>query len=217
MSDKKWFPQLTEKKQIEIARSAIKYCYPNSRILGATMNNDGEFECCLFYNTGEKESAKLRFHEYDIEGAFFQEDTKMNSIYRQYIMQALPQEKRMEYTTDALEYLIRELEDDMHTSLDQIKANTDHELDIFAVSEDNILDYSSSRAKQVIDYIRNKDILEQRSIRSDFANSAEEIVKDLAYSYASSFEPKSQNDLTALFMQAESTMYAIIKEKEIDD
>ena len=54
MKENTWLTQITAKNQELIARKSIKYCYPNSRIMGPTFNDNGEFECCLFFNVGEK-------------------------------------------------------------------------------------------------------------------------------------------------------------------
>ena len=217
MKENTWLTQITAKNQELIARKSIKYCYPNSRIMGPTFNDNGEFECCLFFNVGEKKSSQLVFHEYNIDGSFIPSGEALNSIYRTNIMTHIAQKDRMEYLTNAMIYLSKEASADMIAELSQAKLDEAAALDELAKSEYDILSYSTPKHNSAFEQIKKKYSLDSRIAKSNFVESSDALAEDLAYSYASSFVPKTQGEFDTHYTKALDTLHDLVANSEMGE
>ena len=217
MSKNKWFENLSEKEQELIARRSMKYCYPNSRIMGPSFNDNGEFECCLFFNVGEKKSSQLIFREYDIDSAFLPASEELNSTYRTNMMMHLAENDRIEYLKNAMIHLSKESSDEMLAELSQAKLSEATALDDLANSEYDILSYSTPKHKSAFEQIKRKYSLDSRVAKSNFVESWDAIAEDLAFSYASSFSPKTQKDFDTHYTQAFDNLHDLVANSEMGD
>ncbi|MBE5735231.1 MAG: hypothetical protein E7361_02160 [Clostridiales bacterium] len=215
MENKKWFEKLGENKSIQVVKGSVKYFYKYSRMYDTHIDENGNVNTFVMYNSdGKKHSYHLIFNEYDIAE---NEDPRLASKYREFLMSNMPEEERMEYLYDAMEYLAREADSERHEALEQANANKNAKLDKQAESEWDILELSKDRAKVERVAINKEHLIARRDIENEYDTDIENIAEDLAHSFASSFNPAKQEHFNILYEEAMTALIGQPQNKITED